>query len=57
MSNDVKEVKEIVDLMMERNEKLSLVTKDDQSLIWGLIKRVLNALIGDKARNYRKILY
>ena len=53
ISNDNVTVSQIITLMKERNPTIQLQHDGLNDLVWELIGRVLNALVGDKVKKYR----
>ena len=53
VSNDNVTVSQIITLMKERNPTIQLQHDGLNDLVWELIGRVLNALVGDKVKKYR----
>ena len=53
-SNDDMTVMDIVNLMIERNPLIKLKHDGIHDLVYELINRVLNALVGDKVKTYRQ---
>lgn len=53
-SNDNMTVMDIVTLMKERNPLIKLKQDSIHDLVYELINRVLNALVGDRVRQFRK---
>ena len=56
ISNDNVTVSQIITLMKERNPTIQLQHDGFNDLVWELIGRVLNALVGDKVKTCRNVV-